>query len=101
MIKLPQAEKSFDSLFYFHVQTDFSKLSDTIRNIFNDDSIGKVVRLKGFIQNEKNEWTEVNATRTGISINPVSTGQELFIVIGEHLNKERIGDYWDSYRNGV
>lgn len=101
MIKLPQAEKSFDSLFYFHVRTDIDKLEETIRRIFNDESIGQVVRLKGFIQNDHNEWTEVNATRSSVSIRNVSVGQELFIVIGEGLDKERIGAYWDSYRNGV
>ena len=46
-------------------------------------------------------WLEVNATKTEVLIRPIPVGQELFIVIGENLDKERIGSYWGSYRNEV
>ena len=91
----------FDSLFFFHVKTDISKIKETISQIFMDSSAGNVVRLKGFIQEDNGNWLEVNATKFKVNIEPISTGQELFIVIGENLDEKVIGGYWDSYRNGL
>ena len=106
MIKLPLSneslfEKHFDSLFFFHVKTDISNLEETINKIFCDKAAGNVMRLKGFIQNEGGNWLEVNATKNRVNIESISTGQELFIVIGEGLDEKVIGGYWDEYRNGL
>ena len=100
MISNPESEKSFDSLFFFHVETDIDKLEETISGIFQDSEAGNVVRLKGFI-NSPDGWLEVNATKQGISIESISEGQELFIIIGEGLNEEKLGKHWKSYRNGL
>ncbi len=100
MIKLPVTDSnSFKSIFFFHVKTDVTKLEDTIRKIFDDKQNGRLIRLKGFIHGEDGGWLEVNATRDKISISPISVGQELFILIGENLDKERLGKYWDDYSN--
>ena len=106
MIKLPLSkdnlfEKHFDSLFFFHVKTDISKLEETIGKIFSDRTAGNVMRIKGFIQDEGGNWLEVNATQNRVNIESISTGQELFIVIGEGLDEKIIGSYWDEYRNGI
>ena len=101
MVKLPIDEKSsFDSLFYFHVKTDADKITETISRMFNDTALGHILRLKGFLHDKSGEgWLEINATRHGTTVQPISVGQELFIVIGENLNHELIGNYWDEYRN--
>ena len=106
MIKLPISNDSlfethFDSLFFFHVKTDISKIKETISKIFSDKSAGNVMRLKGFIQDDSGNWLEVNATKNRVNIESISTGQELFIVIGEGLDEKVIGGYWDEYRNGL
>ena len=44
---------------------------------------------KGFIQDE-NGWVELNATADGLTANAIPKGQEVLIVIGEGLEKERI-----------
>ena len=100
MIKLPVTDSnSFKSIFFFHVKTDVNKLEDTIKRIFADSQNGRLIRLKGFIKDEGDKWLEVNATPQVVNISPIAVGQELFILIGENLNQERIGEYWDEYRN--
>lgn len=104
IIKLPISDvNSFDSLFYFHVRTNTEKdiLEETIKGIFSDEKAGNVIRLKGFIMADSGEWMEINATKNMVDIKPITTGQELFIVIGEQLDEEQIGKHWDEYRNSL
>ncbi len=49
----------------------------------------RVLRAKGFVQDE-NGWVELNATADGLTANAIPKGQEVLIVIGEGLEKERI-----------
>jgi len=44
---------------------------------------------EGFVQDE-NGWVELNATADGLTANAIPKGQEVLIVIGEGLEKERI-----------
>ncbi len=117
MIRLPiDEEESFDSLFYFHVRINVSNeeksvdefkkaLRETVQSLFEDSECGNIMRIKGFIQknpeNAASGWFEVNATKSEVLIRPIPVGQELFIVIGENLDKERIGSYWAFYKNEV
>ena len=39
------------------------------------------------------QWLELNATKGVMSLKPIANGQEVLIVIGEHLNKEVITSY--------
>lgn len=39
------------------------------------------------------QWLELNATKEVMSLKPIANGQEVLIVIGEHLNKEVITSY--------
>lgn len=100
MIKLPVTnDNNFESIFFFHVKTDIDSLQDTIKRIFDDEENGRIIRLKGFIQDKNEGWLEVNATAKEVYISPIAVGQELFILIGENLNESSIGKYWDEYRN--
>ena len=107
MVRLPIDEtEAFDSLFYFHVKLeDTEKLKEVVESIIEDSENGNIIRLKGFIKknpdNPNSGWLEVNATRNEVDIRPIPVGQELFIIIGENLDKERIGSYWKEYRNEV
>ena len=47
-------------------------------------------RIKGFIKNDDGTYVEINATREKSVFVPIADGQEIIIVIGEHLNKERL-----------
>ena len=76
--------------------------------MFQDPSCGKIFRVKGYIKNngkwgleqdsgngEENGWLELNATCREFSLKPVPKGQEVLIVIGEKLSKERAAIYLD------
>lgn len=39
------------------------------------------------------QWLELNATKGAMSLKPIANGQEVLIVIGEHLNKKAITSY--------
>ena len=54
-----------------------------------DPACGHVLRAKGFVQDE-NGWVKLNATADGLTANAIPKGQEVLIVIGEGLEKERI-----------
>lgn len=57
--------------------------------LFTDPACGHVLRAKGFVQDE-NGWVKLNATADGLTANAIPKGQEVLIVIGEGLEKERI-----------
>lgn len=65
------------------------QLQNSARRILQDTGCGSVFRVKGFTQNG-NAWVEVNATRKQIETRPLEKGQEIFIVIGEHLKEDKI-----------
>lgn len=83
-------EKDFDSVFYMNVKFTSEGLKKSIDRIFNDEACGDVKRIKGFIKNDHGTYVEINATREKSVFVPIADGQEIIIVIGEHLNKERL-----------
>ena len=76
-------EKDFDSVFYMNVKFTSEGLKKSIDRIFNDEACG-------FIKNDDGTYVEINATREKSVFVPIADGQEIIIVIGEHLNKERL-----------
>ena len=65
------------------------KFECVVPPLFTDPACGHVLRAKGFVQDE-NGWVELNATADGLTANAIHKGQEVLIVIGEGLEKERI-----------
>ena len=64
-----------------------------IYHIFKDQDCGQVMRVKGFYQKEK-LWYEINMTQENTSIQEINQGQDVIIVIGEELNKNKIDHYF-------
>jgi G3E family GTPase len=112
-IKLSSTDDHYQSLFYLYYRTTYSELREKITALFNDREAGNIFRIKGFISDTgeaadpgmesavrdnrraDNLSLEVNATRENIEIKPISGEvQEVLIVIGEDLNKERIAGYF-------
>ena len=71
------------------------RLAGAAEKILNDSGCGQVSRIKGFVQ-EGEGWMEVNATHGEITVQPVSAGQAVIIVIGEGMNREQIQSYWEK-----
>lgn len=93
--KEPEAEKGFDSLFFMHVKTTEEVLRKKITAMLQDPSCGRIHRVKGFFLDTDGKWFQLNATVNEISIEPVNAGQEVFIVIGEHLKQESVEKYFN------
>lgn len=89
-----QDEDIFQSLYFMQVHMSLDELQMTAQNILNDTTCGQVMRVKGFIQID-NQWYELNATHHEITIQEISIGQEIVIVIGEHLEKDNIQIHFD------
>lgn len=85
-------EEAFSTMFFMNQAITKEELIHATQSIFNDSECGKVFRIKGFIP-ENNQWIELNATKDQITTETIAKGQEIIIVIGESLNKEKIEDY--------
>lgn len=83
-------EDVFQSLYFMNLTMPVEKLEEKVKQIFNDKECGNIFRIKGFMQLKPDQWIELNATHQNITIQPIKKGQEIFIVIGEKLNKEKI-----------
>ena len=81
---------------FFYVDLNISKdeLINRINKIFADDSVGNVIRIKGFIPTENNKWIEVNATKKQLKVVESNVGQKIILVIGEYMNMEHINEYF-------
>ncbi len=79
----------YRSLYFINQKISIDELSETAKNMLSDKSYGDIFRIKGFVLNDS-QYYELNATHQNINTAPVDRGQEIIIVIGENLNKEKI-----------
>lgn len=107
-------EPAFDSLFFMHVHLEPEQLRRAAEGLLADTDCGKIFRIKGFLRDRegtcaendaengagKESWIELNATRRETELRPVRAGQEIVIVIGEGLNKEKIETYLQGGEKG-
>lgn len=103
-LKLPVSrEDQYDQLFYMNVQASSEEIEQKLQEIFSAAACGRVLRIKGYLRYERGSaaaWLKVNATADKIELAESKEGQEVLIVIGEELNRERIGGYF-HYRYGT
>ena len=85
-------EEAFSTMFFMNQAITKEELIHATQSIFIDSECGKVFRIKGFIP-ENDQWMELNATKDQITTEIIAKGQEIIIVIGESLNKEKIEEY--------
>ena len=88
-------DDAYTSLYLFGVTLSKDKLIENINMAIKDPECGYIIRIKGFAK-EKEEYIEINATREKITHAYVKNAQEVIIVIGENLNKEKINDYFPT-----
>ena len=81
--------KAFTSVYLLESGLGRERLSRNIPQLFSDPGCGQVLRVKGFVP-EDGRWYELNATADGLTASPILQGQEVLIVIGEGLQKDRI-----------
>lgn len=83
-------EQSFDSLFFMEEKITSEALERAVPRLFVEKSCGEVFRIKGFVKNGAGQWMELNATQDSHTMQSVAVGQEVLIVIGEHLQEDKI-----------
>lgn len=83
----------YEAISFLEPGRNLVEIKETINRLMNASEckieFGDIFRIKGFVS-ENGRWHEINATKEKVSINEISEGQEVIIVIGEKLNKERI-----------
>lgn len=87
-LKFNVDESGFSSCYYMDTKISLEELSKKIPVLFEDESLGRIFRVKGFIN--ENGWHEINATKDETKISDVKAGQSVIIVIGENLKEEMI-----------
>ena len=80
---------AFGSAYFLELGLPRKQLEANIPALFTDPACGRVLRVKGFVQDETG-WVELNATADGLTAAPIPAGQEVLIVIGEGLDKDVI-----------
>ena len=86
-------EDAFSTLYFMEPTVSSDKVSEITDRIMNNPACGKVIRMKGFFKTPEGSWIELNATAENKKIEPIKEGQEVVIVIGEHLVEEEIRKY--------
>ena len=81
--------KAFTSLYFLEAGRSVSQVRQAAQTLLHDAKYGHVLRVKGFIP-DGGGWVELNAARDAITVQPIPSGQEVLIVIGEGLDKAAI-----------
>ncbi|EET59235.1 CobW/P47K family protein [Marvinbryantia formatexigens DSM 14469] len=87
----PEDGQGYSSVYFMDMQMPVQELRTRVEKLLSAADCGNIVRVKGFMQTEDGGWIELNATHREISITQIPRGQNVIIVIGEELVKEKIG----------
>ncbi|ORX59164.1 hypothetical protein BCR36DRAFT_579786 [Piromyces finnis] len=95
-VKMPVVkENEYKSYFFYNFKCSKDEFINIVKKMFDDESAGNILRIKGFVQGDGEKWVEVNATKKELKVNELITeGQEVIIVIGEKMNKDVIVSYF-------
>ena len=93
--KLPvDQESGYGTLFYFGTRMEEEEVRRKVEETFADPACGNVIRVKGFVRTGDDTRVQINATRSGIEIEPTIFANEVLIVTGEKLDRSRIDAIW-------
>ncbi len=85
-----QDDEGFQSVYYMNKKFTKDELQKIIKEVMDDKKCGNIFRVKGFMKISDNSWIQLNATHNEIRIEPIDKGQEVIIIIGEELDKQRL-----------
>lgn len=87
--RFSEEESGYSAVYIMNKQIPLSELEDKIRSLFISEEYGTVFRVKGFMKSNEG-YVEINATKKELAVSPINKGQDIIIVIGEHLNQTAI-----------
>lgn len=83
---------NFETVYFLELPIKKNQIKHKIQSLMSDDSFGTIIRAKGFFIDDQ-KWYQFNATRNEFELKEMHVGQEVFIVIGENLNKDLIKSF--------
>ena len=89
-----QDDEGFQSVYYMNKKFTKDDLQKIIKEVMDDKKCGNIFRVKGFMKISDNSWIQLNATHNEIRIEPIDKGQEVIIIIGEELDKQRLDKHF-------
>lgn len=89
-----QDDEGFQSVYYMNKKFTKDELQKIIKEVMDDKKCGNIFRVKGFMKISDNSWIQLNATHNDIRIEPIDKGQEVIIIIGEELDKQRLDKHF-------
>ncbi len=90
--------RGFSSLYFMNTGISPDEAEKTAEQLLENMDAGRIFRVKGFARQD-NKWFELNAAKGAVSLTPADNGQEIIIVIGEDLNKEKIQSFFGGVVN--
>ncbi len=75
--------------YFMRLSVPEESIQPLIGSVFSDPECGRVYRIKGALPVE-NGWLKINATPGECELLPVSDGQAVLIVIGDHVSAEAV-----------
>ena len=90
-VKSLSEDNGYSSFYYMNKNIGGEKLCGICEEIFKNEH--GVFRIKGFVR-ENGRYLRVNAVEDNIDTEFVKNGQEIIIVIGENMDRERIDRYF-------
>ena len=97
--KMVSEENSYQSLFYYHAVMEENNLRKMAGELLSDAAYGHVYRVKGFVTAPSGQWYQVNATADKMNFMECGPGQEVLMVIGEMLERQKIDELVKGYSN--
>ncbi|SFH59289.1 GTPase, G3E family [Pseudobutyrivibrio sp. OR37] len=88
-------DSGYKTVYFLELPMKKADIKAKIDTLMSDDSFGNIHRAKGFFLDDET-WYQFNATKEDFELNTMPVGQEVFIVIGENLNQDKIKEYMNA-----
>lgn len=88
-------DTDYSSVYFLELSKNLDFIKPRINKLFNTPECGDIFRIKGFVK-DSDDWYEINATKRDYDINKIKDGQDVIIVIGEHLDRNLIESILES-----
>lgn len=88
-------DSGYKTVYFLELPMKKTDIKAKIDTLMSDDSFGNIHRAKGFFLDD-GIWYQFNATKEDFELNTMPVGQEVFIVIGEDLNQDKIKEYMNA-----
>lgn len=86
-------EDMYQSVYIMNKSLTRQQVVKKITAILSDHTCGNIFRVKGFVL-EGLQWYEINIVGHCVHIKEIENGQDIIIIIGERLSKEKIKSYF-------